>query len=157
MIKGAWGKVKTETIKNCWKKGGFTNDELTNVIIPLPPSPVGQSEEEFRNWVSIDDDVETVQNQTEEEFTENLVSMIQNQDGVVEISDDEDDDNDGSEKETPSAAEMRKCFRRLALGVERTGFKKIDMLCDMKEEVGGHLRKTFPPKQTSLHRFFCVE
>ena len=157
MIKGARGKVKTETIKNCWKKGGFTNDELTNVIIPLPPSPVGQSEEEFRNWVSIDDDVETVQNQTEEEFTENLVSMIQNQDGVVEISDDEDDDNDGSEEETPSAAEMRKCFRRLALGLERTGFKKMDMLCDMKEEVDGHLGKTFPPKQTSLRRFFCVE
>ena len=47
-----------------------------------------------------------MQNQTEEEFTENLVSMIQNQDGFVEISDDEDDDNDGSEEETPSAAEM---------------------------------------------------
>ena len=157
MIKGAWSKVKTETIKNCWKKGGFANDELTNVIIPLPPSPVGQSEEEFRNWVSIDDDVEIVQNQTEEEFTENLVSMIQNQDGVVKISDDEDDDNDGSEEETPSAAEMRKCFRRSALGLERTGFKKMNMLCDMKEEVDGHLRKTFPPKQTSLRRFFCVE
>ena len=157
MIKGAWSKVKTETIKNCWKKGGFTNDELTNVIIPLPPSPVGQSEEEFRNWVSIDDDLETVQNQTEEEFTENLVSMIQNQDGVVEISDDEDDDNDGSEEETPSAAEMRKCFRRSALGLERTRFKKMDMLFDIKEEVDGHLRKTFPSKQTLLRRFFCVE
>ena len=88
----------------------------------------------------------SAQNQTEEEFTENLVSIIQNQDGVVEISDDEDDDNDGSE-ETPSAAEIRKCFRRMALGLERTGFKKTDMLCDMKE-VDGHLRKTFPPKQT---------
>ena len=98
-----------------------------------------------------------MQNQTEEEFTENLVSMIQNQDGFVEISDDKDDDNDGSEEETPLAAEVRKCFRRLALGLERTGFTKMDMLCDMKEEVDGHLRKTFPPKQTSLRRFFCVE
>ena len=83
--------------------------------------------------------------------------MIQSQDEVIEISDNEDDDNDGSEEETPSAAEMRKCFRRLALELERTGFKKIDMLCDMKEKVDGHLRKTFPPKQTSLRRFFCVE
>ena len=81
--------------------------------------------------------------------------MIQNQDGVVEISDDEDDDNDGLE-ETLSAAEMRKCFCRLALGREHTGFKKMDMLCDMKK-VDGHLRKTFPPKQISLRRFFCVE
>ena len=85
----------------------------------------------------------SVQNQTEKEFTENLVSMIQNQDGVVEISDDEDDDNDGSEEETPSAAEMRKFFRLLALGLERTRFKKMDLHCDMKEEVDGHLRKTF--------------
>ena len=97
-----------------------------------------------------------MQNQIEEEFTENLVSLKQNQDGVVEISDDEDDDNDGSEEETPSAAEMRKCFRRLALGLERIGFKKMDMLCDIKE-VDGHLRKTFPPKQTSLRRFFGFE
>ena len=99
----------------------------------------------------------SVQNQSEEEFTENLVSMIQNQDGVVEISDDKVDDNDGSEEETPSAAEMRKCFRHLALGLERTGFKKMNMLCDMKGEVDDHLRKTFPPKQNSLRRFFCVE
>ena len=65
-----------------------------------------------------------MQNQTEEEFTENLASMMQNQDRVVEISDDEDDDNDGSEEETPSAAEMRKRFRRLALGLERTGLRR---------------------------------
>ena len=83
--------------------------------------------------------------------------MIQNQDGFVEIFDDKDDDNDDSEEETPLAAEVRKCFRRLALGLERTGFTKMDMLCDMKKEVDGRLRKTFPPKQTSLRRFFCVE
>ena len=71
MIKGAWAKVTTATIRNCWKKRGFTYDEPENVIISLFTSPVGRSEEEFRNWVvSIDDDVMTVKERTEKEFTE---------------------------------------------------------------------------------------
>ena len=154
MIKGAWAKVTTATIQKCWKKGGFTNDEPENVIISLPPPPVGQREEEFRNWVSIDDDVLTVKERTEEEFTEELVSMIQNNDGlVVEVSD--DDDNGEPEEETPSAAEMRECLRRLVLGLDRTGFQKMDMFSAVKREVEDHLRTTFPPRQTSLSSFFC--
>ena len=69
MIKGAWAKVSAATIQNCWKKRGFTKDELIDIIIFLPLPPVGQSEEQFRNWVSIDNDVQTMQICTEEEFT----------------------------------------------------------------------------------------
>ena len=29
MIKRAWVKVTTATIQNCWKEGGFTNDDLS--------------------------------------------------------------------------------------------------------------------------------
>ena len=58
MIKGAWAKITTSTIQSCWKNGGVTNDELKNVIISLAPSPVGQREKEFRNWVSINDDAD---------------------------------------------------------------------------------------------------
>ena len=58
---------------------------------------------------------------------------------------------------TPSAAEMRECLRRLVLGLNRTEFQKMDMLYAMKGEVDEHLRKTFPPKQTLLRKFFCAE
>ena len=160
-IKGAWAKVTDVTIQNCWKKRGFTTDESTNVIIPLPPPPVGLSEEEFMNWVSIDDDAQTMQELTEEKVTEELVSTIQDNDnGVVEVSDDNDnheDYNDEPEEKTPSVAEMRECLHRLVLGLDRTAFQKMDMLYAMKREVDEHLRKTFPPKQTSLRKFFCAE
>ena len=120
----------------------------------MPPPPVGQREEEFRNWVSIDNDVLTVKERTEEEFTEELVSMIQNNDRlVVEVSD--DDDNDEPEEEAPLAAEMRECLRQLVLGLDRTGFQKMDMFSAVKREVEDHLRTTFPPRQTSLSSFFC--
>ena len=49
MIKGAWAKVPAATIQNFWKKRGFIKDESTDVIISLPPPPVGQSKEQFRN------------------------------------------------------------------------------------------------------------
>ena len=52
---------------------------------------------------------------------------------------------------------MNRSRRHDKTAAEKLEFKKMDMLCDMKEEVDGHLRKTFPPKQTSLRRFFCVE
>jgi len=54
---------------------------------------------------------------------------------------------------------MRECLRRLVLGLDRTAFQKMEMLYAMKGEVDEHLRKTFPPKQTSLRKFFffCAE
>ena len=51
---------------------------------------------------------------------------------------------------------MWECLHRLALGFDRTGFQKMDMFSAMKAEVDDHLRKTFPPRQTSLHRFFVL-
>ena len=120
----------------------------------MPQPSVGQSKEEFRNWVSIDDDVETVQEQTEEEFTEELVSMILNNDKHAISS---DDDYDKPDKETPSAAKMRKCLHCLSLGLERTTFHKMDMFYAMKAEVDDHFYKKFSPKQTFLHTFFCVK
>ena len=64
-------------------------------------------------------------------------------------------DNDEPEEETPSAAEMRECLCRLVLGLDRTGFQKMNMFSAVKREVEDHLRTTFPPRQTSLSSFFC--
>ena len=121
----------------------------------MAPPPVRQIEEQFRNWVSIDDDdVQTVQICTEIEFTEELVLVIQNNDGlVVEVS---DNDNDQPEQATPSAAEMQECLCQLAPWLDRTKFQKTDMFSAMKAEVNDHLKKIFPLRQTSLHRFFML-
>ena len=123
----------------------------------MAPPPVRQIEEHFRNWVSIDDDdVQTVQIRTEIEITEELVLVIQNNDGlVVEVSDN-DNDNDQPEEATPSAAEMQECLCQLAPWLDRTKFQKTDMFSAMKAEVNDHLRKIFPLRQTSLHRFFML-
>ena len=83
MTKKLWAKVTIATIRNCWKKRGFTNEAPEDVIISLPTLPAGQNDEELRNWVSIDVDVQTVQECTKEEFTEELVPMIRRNDGLV--------------------------------------------------------------------------
>ena len=112
-------------------------------VIPLPYPPVGQSKEEFRNEVTINNDIENVQEQKEEEFTEELVSMVLNNDKHVISS---DDDYNKPDKETLSATELRKCLHRLSLGLERTTIQK--MFYAMKAEVHGHLHKTILAKQT---------
>ena len=134
------------------EKGGFTNDESTDVIISLPPPPVGQSEKEFKNWVSIDDDDQTVQIPTEKKFEKLVVVMQNNDELVTELS-----DNDEPEKATPTAAKIQKCLCRFMLRLDRTGFQKISMFSAMKAEADDHLRKTFPSRKISLHSFLCIE
>ena len=147
MIKGAWIKVPAATIQSCWKKGDFTDDESTDVIIFLPPPPVGQSEEELMMMFKL-------QIHTEEEITKELVSVIQSNNGIVVEVSDNDDDNDKPEEATPSAAEMQEYLHQLASGLDRAEFRRWTRLVPMNAEVDDHLRKTFPPSQTLLHRFF---
>jgi len=51
---------------------------------------------------------------------------------------------------------MRECLRSLVLGFDGTAFEKVDMFLALKA-VDGHLRKSFEPKQTTLHSFFSAE
>jgi len=51
---------------------------------------------------------------------------------------------------------MRECLRSLVLGFDGTAFEKVDMFLALKA-VDGHLRKSFKPKQTTLHSFFSAE
>ena len=93
-----------------------------------------------------------MQTPIEKKFTKKLILVIQNNDGlVVEVSDN-DNDNLKTEETTPSDAKMREC-----LGLEKTRFQKMDMFNAMKAEVNDHLRKAFPPRQASFHRFLYVE
>ena len=89
------------------------------------------------------------------EHTQEIVFILQNNyEQAIEVS----DDNDNKlEEETQSGAEMRKYLYFLALQFDRTGFLKMNMLCAMKAELDGHLKKTFSPKETLLPRFFCAE
>ena len=70
IIKGTW--TYNSNYPELLEKGEFTFDEPENVIISLPPPPL-REKEEFRNWVSIDDDVLTIKESTEKYFTEELV------------------------------------------------------------------------------------
>ena len=57
----------------------------------------------------------------------------------------------------PSIAEMGKYLRRLVLVLDGTIFEKMDMLNTLKAEVDDHLRKTLPPKQTTLRSFLSAK
>jgi len=52
---------------------------------------------------------------------------------------------------------MGKYLRRLVLVLDGTIFEKMDMLNTLKAEVDDHLRKTLPPKQTTLRSFLSAK
>ena len=80
--------------------------------------------------VTIDDDIETMREQTENEFTKKLIFVRQNDSKHVIKS--SDNDYDEPDKEMPSVAEMGMCFHCLALALDRMRFQKVGMFNAMK-------------------------
>lgn len=155
MIKNAWMKITSMTIRNCWMKGGFVSsvveEEDKDTSITLPETPVGLTQNQFDAWVAIDDEVLVTQEVTEEDKIKELVTGILEKDKsepVYEIGSESDDE---SMETTPSAAEIRHCLHRLGVGLERLEFDDLDSFYALKNKVIEDLRRKCPPKQTTIN------
>ena len=132
MVKRAWAKASNTTVRNCWRKDFAAEELKEDETVDVPHLAVGLNAEEFKKWVSVDNGVDVVEELSEEQLTAELVSKISKKEKVTDVSDEEDCEKDHepveeSERATTSAAEMRECLRRLATGLEPTGFKEIDL------------------------------
>ena len=157
MLDVAWTKVTAETVRNCWKKGGFVEDlellpELQPELEPLPLPPPGLTAEMFQQWVTIDDESETTQETTEDEMTDQLVSQIVQTTETATNDDDNEESND-EEAPVPTVTDMRAALATLDRGLQLSGFVHPEFR-RLSDAIKEHLRKTFPPKQTTLDKFF---
>jgi len=154
MLDVAWEKVTAETIRNCWRKGGFVGEpDPMPEMEPLPSPPPGLTAEVFDQWITIDDDIETTGEITEEEMTDQLVGQIL--EATEPIAEEVEEESDDEPEPMPTAAEMRTALAKLDRGLQLSGFAHPDFR-HVTDSIKEHLRKTFPPKQATLERFFCV-
>ena len=105
MVKEAWDSVSATCIINCFRKAGFKKEfnpdslEENNPSVEndLPTPPPGLSNEEFSEFVDIDENVECVE---EEEVTDqDIVSSIQNKKRKIVEDNLEEDDGEPDEDE----------------------------------------------------------
>ena len=90
LAKEAWGLVSCRTVKNCFVKGGFYNQDAASLDplsdVSRPPS---MSEEEFQDYIDSDQRLEVATELTDAELLEAVQGGSGN--GDVDGSDDESD------------------------------------------------------------------
>lgn len=117
LLNKAWDSVSSKTIKNCFKKGGFIpkdensiTDEIITEDAEVPPACM--SENEFNDWVNIDQDVPTSQQLTEDELCDN--NNITQDESV-------DDDDVSADVKIPTNKELLNALDILRVGVQYYG------------------------------------
>ena len=155
MMAAAWKAVKTETIINCWRKGGFFKyqeaeiQHAQDVMIEIPEDV---PEERFLNWVAMDDEVEVADEATADEVTQQLVEVVADAKSQGESAADSDDEDEDPEP-LASAKLMRSALEVLERGYRQQGFV-INGFSASMEAFRDQLRRKFPPKQAKLSDFF---
>lgn len=157
MLSTSWKKVKSETIVNCWRKGGFvtTEEEVAEneVAIPIPEDVTEDRIESFLEWVSIDDDAEVAEEATLEEVTSELAEAVADAKKVPDEQEEESEEEDEEVEPPVSSKEMRAALAVLETGHRQQGFD-VENFDTVIKNFRGALREKFPPKQSKLSMFF---
>ena len=158
LLNDAWECVKPETIQNCWRKGGFKVDDTlagaeTDALhdVPLPPN---MDADTFEALVSVDDDLATVGELTNEElFAEAAVARASKR--QKPDNNNEGDDEEEEEEEHISNGEVVTSLRKLRTFTQKQGMSATwvkEFFSNMEREM---LREiTMKQKQTTIQDHF---
>lgn len=147
LITMSWSQVSKITIKNCFKHGGFSKDDIEPEHRNIQPPDMTTSE--FEEWMAIDNELNVAQNVTEEEICESLMcksvttSSIENQEPEEEV--------DIQTMQPPTMSEMRKALEVLRRGVQHRS-SDFQTHYDYEIFVNNLLREN--QRQTTLDEFF---
>ena len=75
----SWAKVTAKCIQNCWGNAKFKTEVQDKVVedaddVDMPPDPADMTENDFLQWVNIDNDVEIAREETIEERLSEIVA-----------------------------------------------------------------------------------
>lgn len=79
LIAQSWNSVHDSTVRNCFRKGGFTSGETEEDEPPIPNIPNNMSEGKFDEWVNIDEYLEISCKIPEEEICSRIANRGQQQ------------------------------------------------------------------------------
>ena len=112
----AWERVTETTSRNCFRKGGFVLDFITseenNDDIAIS-TPCNLSEQEFLDWIDIDQYLPTTHEVTDEDILSKIAEHIVDENAEVE----EEADDDNIEERIPTNQERLGALEVLKRGV----------------------------------------
>lgn len=152
LLATSWLSVTSTTVRNCFKKGGFTSSgvhEEDSEEQPLPPQFNDLTTEEYEEWMGVDEGIQCAAAVTDEEICSRI--MLQSEPGSEMISDDEDYDHPDEQRKPPSHAEMLNALEVLNQGFQYYG-DDFPLHYSYMSSVKNMLEQS--KKQTKIDSFF---
>lgn len=87
LIAMSWQQVSSSTIKNCFKHGGFSKEDIEDENLELV-QPTDMSTAEFEKWIAIDENIGVAENLTEDD----ICQIVQPSTSQVEAENEEEED-----------------------------------------------------------------
>lgn len=87
----SWSRVAAATIQNCFKRSGFLKEDITKEHLEESVQPSDMSEDEFEEWMAIDEKLTVTTKLTEEDVCEAVASTFKS----TEERDNEVEDAEG--------------------------------------------------------------
>ncbi|TRY63802.1 hypothetical protein TCAL_15199 [Tigriopus californicus] len=140
MLSGAWAKVSSQTIINCWKKAGFYNDidvitaQQTSTVDEFQPNNLQMTRKEFENWVDIDNNIQVALELSDEHILDSIIE------GEKQDNEEEEEDVDKppeeEEEETPMKnSEIRQCLKKIRRSLEVKGFEDMASVSQLESKI----------------------
>lgn len=150
LLASSWLLVSEDTIRNCFRKGGFATDQA-NVCTPEeePTAPSDLSPTEFFEWLNMDQHLPTAATLTEDEICSAVIKFKDGED------DHEDEDDDTPTLIPPTNKEILGALDVLTRAVQHRS-DKFDLHYKYENFVKTSILNNDGGKQTSIKDFFKV-
>lgn len=144
----SWNHVSENTIQNCFKHGGFSTEPVEEEILNIQQlKPSDMTENEFEEWITIDQNVEVAAQLTDHDICE-MVTTSESIRG--EIEENECEEYPPMEK-PPSNAQMRQALDVLRRGVQARSVE-FEKHYNYEDFINNLLRNN--ERQSTLKEFF---
>ena len=153
----SWEKVTAKCIQNCWGKAKFKTKVQDRAVedaedVDMPPAPADMTENDFLQWVDIDNNVEIATEETIEEREQEIVARYTAQSEIVK-SEDEEEPEEPDPVPIPQNADMRNMLDQLRIGLETKGFPSMEEFDTFAGQIRDFLRKDLV--QRNITEFFA--
>ena len=150
-------KVTAKYIQNCWGKAKFKTAVQDRAVedaedVEMPPAPADMTENDFLQWVDIDNDVEIATEETIKKQKHEIAVRYSAQSEIVE-SEDEEEPEEPDPVPIPQNADIRKMLDQLRIDLETKGFPSMEEFDTFARQISDFLRKDLV--QRGITEFFA--
>ena len=146
MLKDAWRKVTSETISKCFNHAGWkSHEEPRAADLPAFPAPDNMTEEEWRAFLDVDNDLDTVGGLADSEITH--VIQKRRIDPEVGNADENKSDDEDDETKPITRLHVNEALQTLRTYLQMNGLEDARL---QLQEIEAEISSDFKSRQTQI-------